>query len=251
MSFILDALRKAEDKNRDRHHLPVIQGPKVLDEDLPPRAEARRFPLWLLAIPLVIGAAWWWSASDSEPVSAPAAVTAPVATQSAPTQPTDRPALPQAVPRETGARSLDREVSRGQRTPIDRVDRAPTAAATPVVTPGTVAPGSITPGTVTIIGEDNTTPDPRNPEALDRRGTVEQEVLPEYRESLASGEVPIPKLHLDMHVYSAESAKRFVFINLDKYGEGEAIDDDTTVESIEPQGAVINHKGFRFVLRPD
>ena len=106
----------------------------------------------------------------------------------------------------------------------------------------------VTPGTVRILEPDGTV---RESQPTTTPGRVEMETLPEYRASLATGEVPIPQLHLDMHVYSAQPQKRFVFINLDKYVEGDSIDGDTLIESIEPEGAVINYKGYRFVLRPE
>jgi len=264
LSFILDALRKAENKNRDRHKMTVPTGPRVVTEELPEVPPAQGTPILLVVISSIViaGLVWWLlreSPSDSRPVSETQAPEVQNAQARATNQPESLPqdsALPAerpGIPRETGARALDREAQRGtpaaQTTASTSRANGATQRLSPAQTNSAPAPSGpaqrVTPGTVRILNADGTVPDAATP------GRVKQETLPEYRHSLTSGGVPIPQLHLDMHVYSAEPEKRFVFINLDKYGEGDAINDDTSVESIEPRGAVINHKGYRFVLLPD
>ncbi len=260
MSFILDALRKAEDKNRDRHKMTVPAGPRVVTEDLPEAPLAERSPIlaWLIAGLLLVALGWWLLKDrpvTSEPASSNEApvvhsAPAPVQRQSEPAR--TSPAERTAIPRETGARALDREAQRGtQRREVASVNNAEgnprqsTRAPSTSLTTSSGTAGPVTPGTVTILNADGSEPAAVTP------GQVLDETLPDYQTSIASGEVPIPELHLDMHVYSTEPHKRFVFINLEKYGEGDTIAADTTIESIEPKGAVINHKGYRFVLLPD
>ncbi len=272
MSFILDALRKAETKNRDRHSLTVPTGPRVLTEELPETPSGSRSLLWLvIPVAVVLGLAWWVlfardSAAPATRTTAPAtnppaqavAGNRPAPVVQSPEQTT--PVQRTNVPRETGARALDREARRGA---AGNEPRAQSGTAANTTAPQST-PGRITPGTVRIIQPDGSvsadtmgsdaidsgTGDQSN-QSLPAAGRVETETLPEYQSSLASGDVPIPELHLDMHVFSAQPEKRFVFINLEKYQEGSAIDRDTVVESIEPEGAVINYKGYRFVLRPE
>lgn len=62
---------------------------------------------------------------------------------------------------------------------------------------------------------------------------------------------PAGKLSLQMLVFSAVPSERLVFINNQKYVEGQRIDDSTVVESITPDGAVLSYQGRRFVLRSD
>jgi hypothetical protein len=59
----------------------------------------------------------------------------------------------------------------------------------------------------------------------------------------------VSKLKLQMVVYSDVPAERLVFINNQKYVEGSSIDGALRVESITPDGAVLNHQGQRFVIR--
>jgi len=54
-----------------------------------------------------------------------------------------------------------------------------------------------------------------------------------------------------MLVFSEVPSERLVFINNQKYVEGQRIDDNTVVESITPDSAVLSYQGRRFVLRSD
>jgi general secretion pathway protein B len=60
----------------------------------------------------------------------------------------------------------------------------------------------------------------------------------------------LPRLALDVLVYSDVPAERMVFINGRKYIEGQTVDDDTVIEQITPEGVVIRHQGRRLELRP-
>jgi len=64
---------------------------------------------------------------------------------------------------------------------------------------------------------------------------------------MASG-TALPDMHLDIHVYAPKPADRFVFVNMRKYTEGQALKEGPTLERITPDGAVLNHHGLRFLL---
>lgn len=72
--------------------------------------------------------------------------------------------------------------------------------------------------------------------------------LPTVNELALQGAQGLPELHLDIHVYSTNPAERFVFINLQKYVEGQALKEGPTVERITRDGVVLNNRGMRFVL---
>ena len=59
-----------------------------------------------------------------------------------------------------------------------------------------------------------------------------------------------PRLSLDVLVYSDAPAERFVFINGQKYVEGQAVGDGAIVEQITPDGAILRQDGKPIVLRP-
>jgi general secretion pathway protein B len=75
----------------------------------------------------------------------------------------------------------------------------------------------------------------------------DQEVLPTPIDLAASG-TSLPELHLDIHVYSAKPAERFVFVNMRKYTEGQALKEGPTLERITADGAILNQHGLRFLL---
>jgi general secretion pathway protein B len=75
----------------------------------------------------------------------------------------------------------------------------------------------------------------------------EQEVLPTPMDLAASG-TALPEMHLDIHVYSAKPAERFVFVNMRKYTEGQALKEGPTLERITTDGAILNQHGLRFLL---
>jgi len=75
----------------------------------------------------------------------------------------------------------------------------------------------------------------------------DQEMLPTSASLMASG-TALPDMHLDIHVYAPKPADRFVFVNMRKYTEGQALKEGPTLERITPEGAVLNHRGLRFLL---
>ncbi|HEV8436525.1 MAG TPA: general secretion pathway protein GspB [Methylomirabilota bacterium] len=58
-------------------------------------------------------------------------------------------------------------------------------------------------------------------------------------------------MRLQVLVYSDVPAERLVFINNQKYVEGQSIDDKLVVERITAEGAFLSYQGKRFLLRSD
>lgn len=77
------------------------------------------------------------------------------------------------------------------------------------------------------------------------RGTAEG--VPLY--SQVSSGAGIPELRLDLHAYDNNPQKRFVLINMKKEREGDMLPDGTTrVDTITPDGVVLDHEGTKFLL---
>lgn len=72
--------------------------------------------------------------------------------------------------------------------------------------------------------------------------------LPTLTEIRLNDGVELPDMHLDIHVYGATSAERFVFINMQKLTEGDMLDAGPQLESITPDGVILDYRGTRFVL---
>jgi general secretion pathway protein B len=58
----------------------------------------------------------------------------------------------------------------------------------------------------------------------------------------------IPHLNLDIHVYDETQQKSFVMINATRYREGEQLKEGPRLESITKDGAVLTYAGQRFRL---
>ena len=111
------------------------------------------------------------------------------------------------------------------------------AVTTPITTPATAAVST------TPVG---VTPKP----AMASSETI-QERLPSLGQMKASGLVSVTYMHIDMHVYAGDAEKRFVFINMKKYREGDQLLEGPTIEEITPEGVVMVQQGNRFRLDRD
>lgn len=78
-----------------------------------------------------------------------------------------------------------------------------------------------------------------------------QEGLPSLGQLRAAGLVSVADLRIDMHVYSSDAAKRFVFVNMKKYREGDRLIEGPTIEEITPSGVIMVQQGNRFTLDRD
>ncbi len=132
-------------------------------------------------------------------------------------------------------------------------DAAPPAATKPahVTSAGAAAPRSASPP------KPETAPEKSPAPAVDSAPVKPLERDPATRP--ASQEPPVPQevfgvfgnLHLQVHVYSEVPAERRVFINNQKYVEGQRIDANLVVESITSDGVFVSYQGKRALLRTD
>ncbi len=250
MSFILDALKKSENE-RQR-----TIGPSLADA--PVRAAPTERPWWavavaaLLVVNLAVLAIVLMDDDDAPPAAAPgatppASVAAPAATNNAPATAPTAAAPPVSRPLVTtspAVRSLAEEAGvEGDpyydNAPVgtEYIDPShPDLAAAANVPAGPPAVRQIAPPAVAPL--------PSRPN-YDTRGA--NEVLPTASSLVATG-TTLPDMRLDIHVYSNTPTERFVFINMRKYLEGQAITEGPTVERITPEGAVLNSQGLRFLL---
>lgn len=53
-------------------------------------------------------------------------------------------------------------------------------------------------------------------------------------------------LRLDVHVYSKQPQERFVLVNMQKYNEGERLQEGPVVDEITPEGVILSFRGQRF-----
>jgi len=109
--------------------------------------------------------------------------------------------------------------------------------ATPNPPPASMA----TPRPETPVEEFAATPEPAPTQAM-------TEGLPTFNDLRASGQLQLPDMHLDIHVYSGRPADRFVFVNMSKYKESATLSEGPRVSEIVPDGVVLDYMGQRFLL---
>ena len=254
MSYILDALRKAE---RERH----LGQPPSLTVPASPEPPARpRLWLWLGAgLGLGLNAALLVFFLTRPPPSSPPVITAATVPAPAPTVAAALPAPssppeprslppagetaggvePPAAARESTQPATAATTAKAAAPPAPRRQEAVGKSARsessrPTLAPASrerreaTTPPSLTPGSVTLAPE----PEPIPP----------LETLP------ASARRGIPALNLDIHIHSNDPDKRFVVINGRRYREGDRLGDGPVLETVTPDGAILRQGGQRFRL---
>lgn len=237
MSYILDALNKAE-RERKRGAAPALESGPIVTSDV--STPHNPWP-WIALLAVVFNAALaallvWSSLQDKPgvaeqaPVTAvptppPAAATAPLnsappAEPAAPPQPKDpldtlRPAQPTA-PKSTIPLMTDAELQQQARSrELEEQAVAAQAAAPPPPEPRDETPPPL-----------ETIP-------------LQIELPPELQQAL-------PPLRVDVHVFDDARANRFVMINLRRYREGDEIAPGLTLERVTKEGMVLIFRGERF-----
>ncbi len=72
--------------------------------------------------------------------------------------------------------------------------------------------------------------------------------IPTIDQLRLDGSLQLAQLHLDIHVYSEDSAGRFVFINMVKHREQSRIAEGPVVKEITPDGVILVYQGRTFLL---
>lgn len=251
MSFILDALKKSENERKR------TIGPSLADAPVH-RVRSDR-PWWALAVAALLvvnlgvlvvvltrkNDAGTATAAPTLPTSAPAAAAPPPA--SAPrTNPATLPPNPNAgAPANSPAvRSLAEEAA-GSEDAYQDSSLADYDASDPAL----AAAGAVPEGPPIVRPIDAPAVAPLNGrfDSQTRTPAPRGETLPSLSSLTATG-FNLPEMKLDIHVYSAQPAERFIFVNMRKYQEGQTLSEGPTVERITPDGVVLNAQGTRFLL---
>ena len=220
MSFILDALKKSEERRR-QHEEAHQPRQKLLDLSW---SGSRRGPVWLLLVVLLgaLAGGWWLRGASLQPPPeslpvAPAAPPRPVAaavgSETPPALEPYRPAPFAPVP----VGSLGETASPvSGKTPVTAERAVPVAVRAPVSAPGG-----------------------KSPEARPR--PVASGIPAALRGRMSS-------LTMSLHFYTEEPARRMVRIDNRIVREGQVVADQLVLEEITPSGAIFSFAGERFAV---
>lgn len=244
MSFILDALKKSE-TDRQRQASPALFEVKVA-------APRRRFPLWAAGLAVLLGINMmvlaWLLLRRPEPGVAQAAPSA------APVQPMAASAAAQP-----GMVTVPATVTLPTTVNIP-ISAAPSVSVNSApAEPGVVGPSRAPPlaEDPLLQGQEPAVPPDYNQD--DYRPAISARQAGEIAARRRSGELPsrdqvlaegsaLPDLRLDLHVYAANPAERFVFINMRKLREGESLPEGVRVDEITQNGVELSYRGKRFAI---
>ncbi len=213
MSFILDALKKSE-AERQRARTPGVAD----IPDAPPPSRTPRW-LWLVAGLLTVN------------LAVLAALLLRPGAEAGPAVITERLPVPDTKPAPAFS-ELVAEAKQSRRAVATQEPSEPATAET----------------AAEPRAEPAAAPAPARAATPPRRQPVDFGTLPTFDELRARGELSLPDLHLDLHVYAERPADRFVVVNLGRYREGAALSEGPIVRQIEPAGVVLEHQGKTFFL---
>lgn len=245
MSFILDALRKAE-RERNLGRTPSLQDVTHAAQRAPAAGRSWRplVPLALLLGLLALTYLLWPGLQPRTGTETPAA-NAPVASSDTPSMPPlpaqespTEPALEASVQAESLSDLVGADVVASRRPPRTAEPANPVAAASaPVAAPPRTEPAEAAVG---AIPEE---PEPQlAPPSAEAVGITPLRDMPEaYRSAF-------PALRVDVHVYDADPARRWVLIDGSKYLEGSTLPQGPRLESITVDGIVFAFHGQTVLL---
>lgn len=231
MSIILDALRKS-DAERQRQ-----SGPGLADAGYrpPPRRRSPWLPLLVIVLVanFLLGAYLLWRDRASPGETAPTAGSAPTTTRMEPPAAAATAAAPAATAPVTRPQQIELLREDAPYQPMADLPamepEVPDTADTPVTLPA---------------------PPPAASEPVPASAAI-REGPPTIEQLTTRGELSLPPLHVDIHVFSEVPAERFAFINQRKYTEGSQLSEGPRVEEITQEGVILSQGGQRFLLTRD
>jgi len=228
MSFILDALRKS-DSQRQQQTAPGIA---MAQQQVHRSGRSVWIPVLVVVLLLNAALVAWIYLLDVD-------VETSVPQTSPPLSAT--PSAARSLRKEAGAVDEPRGESA---TAAIRVDDPPQAATAAARAPRTSLPP---PAAESAAAVPAATAAPVTTETSSANKNIRPS-LPSFEQLLVAGVISMPQLHLDIHVFASEPEKRFVFINMSKYREGEVLKEGPRVEEITATGVILSDQGNRFTL---
>lgn len=222
MSYILDALRKA-DQERNLGEVPDLEAAHwgVRRHS---RSQYWKWAVGSLLVFNVLLVAFLVIDRDKEPAGR-------LSTRQVPVEgalPPDRPVVP--IPAEPAGAQLTETLR--PRVPVRQpVVKAPATQPEPA------------PGAVSAPAPESRAAAPTAPVAPAATGEFD---VPEWGELSLEFRSRLRLPSIDVHVYAEDPGRRFIMADLKKYREGETLDNGALLEKIHPGSIQLNYEGTRF-----
>ncbi|MDX1563289.1 MAG: general secretion pathway protein GspB, partial [Gammaproteobacteria bacterium] len=132
----------------------------------------------------------------------------------------------------------------------------PNGVGTPSGGIGASEVGGTSAGTDSAVAPRSPAPEPAATEARETAATpdpapvaIDESSAPLSIAALAAADPSLPPLRLELLVYNADDpSRRAAFVNGVRYSEGERITGDLTLAEIRADGAILSHRGRRYLL---
>jgi general secretion pathway protein B len=266
MSYILDALRKA-DAERERGHVPDLKAqqlpPAVVDDEV----AASGLPRWLGAAVagglLAAGAAWWFWPTEAPPA---AALRPPVVMLQPPPAVAPPPAAAPSAPVRQSARAAEGALASARPKAVPAAPPRPAPRAAPIAPAPTRAPAVAETRDAPPSADDGAPPTVPSPAvqdppprpsaagpaptapvaAVSRPGDPRPARIPALAELPEDLRRQVPAMAVGGSIYSPQPAARMVIVNGQVFQEGAVLGPELLLEQIRPKSAVFTIRGQRF-----
>jgi general secretion pathway protein B len=234
MSYILDALRKA-DSERERGEIPGLHAQTAASlDDSAPTSSVNQKLVWAvaaLAAVLVLVLSWLiWSRSEPQPERPPM----PPEQAAMGMRPAPPPAAPQgmAPPVTPPVAGLYPPVN--TTPPVAQTQPVTAAPAVPALQPQAVVAAPPQPKTEVPIAR--------------KAAATEESKLYRLMDLPESVRKDLPTLTIGGAMYSETASQRMLIINSQVLHEGDKISNDLTLESIQLKSAIFRFRTYRYVV---
>lgn len=237
MSDILDALRRAE-RERRLGQTPTVES--LAYHATPPRTPRKLRGAWLLAAGTLVITATALAVlfvprhetRPAEPAAAVSEVAPVVPPQPAPVRPAPRAEIPAIEDSEMISSLEDLDATEAEDESAEAADGAPPPLRSIQLNPEDIA---ATPAAEPALAP--VEPPPANPPAA----------IP-LRDMPAAYRSQFPAITLDIHVYDADPARRWIMVNGQRYRESDTLPAGPRLAQITADGAVFDYHGAEVLL---
>ena len=256
MSYILDALKKLEQKRQQEGTISLLAS----QGQTPAKSKPARIWIYLILAALVLNAGiivWWvgpWKpAAKNRPqkiqaagqVRVPASPTAAGETVMQTEYVGGKQPSPAKEAKEEGRAQAGREMREPPPKPVATTVQTPPAAGKPQApqTPAASQKQTVQqkPAPVEqVYNEPPVKPEPKPP----KDGRVQR--IADLPASISSG---LPEFKMSLHYYIADPKARFARINDKTLREGDFLAEGLKVDEVTAAGVIMNCRGWRFLLR--